>query len=147
MDWFLWILLISVLISNIDTAIPHPQNFPASPAICQISPSPTDQFPYFVLPYKTTRHNYWIYQSICRAKPIKFIIKLYTNHNTLLVKPQTYQKAESLRVATLSKLDNTVNKSSIFNTKWFVLFHFHNTACAYSHPYNLHQKSVPPLQL
>ena len=43
--------------------------------------------------------------------PIKFIINLYLN---LL---STYQEAESPRTAFLSKLDNTVNKNSIFNTK------------------------------
>ena len=47
--------------------------------------------------YPNTCRNYWIYKTICQAKPIKFIIKLYTNHNTLLVKRTTYQKAESLR--------------------------------------------------
>ena len=48
------------------------------------------RFPYFFLPHSTTRNNYWIYQTICQAKPIKFIIKLYTNHNTLLIKHATY---------------------------------------------------------
>ena len=72
-------------------------------------------------------------------------------------KQVTYQKVESLRDVFLPKLDNTVNNNSIFNTKchefstkWYMLFHFHSSACAYNHPYlpyNLHQKSVPPLQL
>ena len=60
----------------------------------------------------------------------------------------------SLRVAAFSKLGNAVNSNSIFNTmcaefstKWLVLFHFHNLNCEYKHPYDLHQKSVPPLQL
>ena len=85
---------------------------------------------------------------------IKFVIKLYTNHNTLLVKHATYQKSESFRGVSLSKLDNTVNNNSIFNTKClefstkcYVFFHFHNPTCAYNHPYNLHQRSVTPLQL
>ena len=85
---------------------------------------------------------------------IKFVIKLYTNHNTLLVKHATYQKSESFRGVFLSKLDNTVNNNSIFNTKClefstkcYVFFHFHNPTCAYNHPYNLHQRSVTPLQL
>ena len=85
---------------------------------------------------------------------IKFAIKLYANHNTLLGKHATYQKAESLRGASLSKLDNTVNNNSNFSakcpefsTKWYVLFHFHNPTCAHNHPYNLHQKFVTPLQL
>ena len=38
---------------------------------------------FSILPYPMqTRHNYWIYQTTCQAKPIKFFIKLYTNHNT-----------------------------------------------------------------
>ena len=100
-------------------------------------------FPIF-LPHWTTHHNRdWIYQTICQAKPIKFIIKLYADFNTL---------AESLRGASLSKLDNRVNKNSIFNTKyaefstkWSVLLHFQNPNCEYNQPYNLHQKCVPLL--
>ena len=121
--------------------------------VCRISPWPTEtplqhnhhhvlhQFPNFFLPHSTTRHNFWIYQTICQAMLIKFIIKLYTNHNTLLVKHATYQKGESLTGASLSKLDNTVNSNFIFNTKylgfstkWYVIFHFHNPTCAYRHP-------------
>ena len=71
-----------------------------------------------------------------------------------LVKYATYQKVQSLRAAFLSKLDNTKNDNPIFNTKctdfsikWSVVFHFHNPACSHSHPYNLHQKSKPLLQL
>ena len=55
--------------------------------------------------------------------------------------------------ASLSKLDNTVIKNSIFNTNYWefsikqqVLFHFYNPNCAYNHLYNLHQKSVPILK-
>ena len=48
---------------------------------------------------------------------MKFVINLYANHNTLLVKHATYHIAESLRAASLSKLDNRVNSNSIFNTK------------------------------
>ena len=41
-------------------------------------------FFYFVLPHwATSHHKYWICQTICKAKPIKFIITLYTDHNTL----------------------------------------------------------------
>ena len=53
-----------------------------------------------------------------QGKPIKFIIKLYTDHNTLCVKHAPHQKAESLRVASLPGLGNTVNNNSIFNTKY-----------------------------
>ena len=55
------------------------------------------------------------------VKPIKFITKLYANNNTSLVKHVTYWKA-----ASLSKLDNTVNSSSIFNTKFL-----HNSWCSF----------------
>ena len=51
-------------------------------------------------------------------KPIKFIFKLYTDHNTLCVKHPPHQKAESLRVASLPRLGNTVNNNSIFNAKY-----------------------------
>ena len=50
--------------------------------------------------------------------PIKFVIKLYTDHDTLWVKHATYQKAESLRLAYPSSLDNMVNNSSKFNAKY-----------------------------
>ena len=33
-----------------------------------------------------------------------------------MVKHATYQKAEFLRVASLSNIDNTVNNNSVFNT-------------------------------
>ena len=46
-----------------------------------------------------------------------------------------------------------LNNNSIFNTtcaefsiKWQELLNFHNLTCAYNHPYNLHQKPIPPLQ-
>ena len=51
-------------------------------------------------------------------KPIKFIFKLYTDHNTLCVKHPPHQKAESLRVASLPRLGNTINNNSIFNAKY-----------------------------
>ena len=60
-------------------------------------------FPYFFLSHSATcHHKYLIYQNICNAQPSKFIIKLYTDHNALWVKRATYQKAESLRAASLS---------------------------------------------
>ena len=65
---------------------------------------------YFFLQHSNTHHHrYWIYQTICPAKSIKFIIKLYTDHNNLWVKHITHQKAESLRAASLSILGNTIN--------------------------------------
>ena len=56
---------------------------------------------------------------MCKAKPIKFIIKLYTGYNTFWVKHATHQKVESLRATSNSKLDNMVNNNSIFYTKYF----------------------------
>ena len=133
MNCFPWIKLMSVLIHlkyfyynipylDLPLLLPHP---------CQIFPWPTDfplqcnphhvlhRFLYFLLPNSITRHNYWIYQIVCQAKPIRFILKLYANHNnTSLIKHATYQKTESLRAASLSKLDNTVvSNNYLFNTK------------------------------
>ena len=58
----------------------------------------------------------------------------------------TDQKSESSRAASLSKLNNTINNNSTFNTKcdelstkWLVLFHFHSLPCTYKHPYNLYR--------
>ena len=77
------------------------------------------RFPYFFLRHSTTSHHkYWIYQAIYKAKPIEFVIKLYTDHDTLFVKHGTHQKAEPLKTASLSDLDNMVNSSSTFNTKY-----------------------------
>ena len=78
------------------------------------------RFPNFVLPHSTTQHQkYWIYQTICQAKPINFIIKLYADLNTWWVKHATHQKAASLRAACfLFKVRDTVNINSIFNTRY-----------------------------
>ena len=69
------------------------------------------------------------------------------------VKHATLQKAKPLKAASLSQLDNTVNKSSVFNikyagfsTEWSMFLHFHNLTCAYNDSYNLHQKSFSLLQ-
>ena len=96
-----------------------------------------------------------MYQTICQIKPIKFVIKLCINHDTLLVKHATYQARHFS-----FKVRQHVNNNSIFNTKcaefsatWQVLFQFHNPTCSYNHPYSLHQKFssanfnclIPPL--
>ena len=48
-------------------------------------------FPYFVLPHSTKRHHkYWIYQTIWQAKPIKVIIKLFTDHHTVWFRNATH---------------------------------------------------------
>ena len=80
-------------------------------------------FPYFALPHSTKlHHKYWIYQTIWQAKPIKFVIKLFTDHDSLWVRHATQQKAKSLRAAFLSKLDNSANNNFIFNTKYAEIF-------------------------
>ena len=53
-----------------------------------------------------------------KAKPIKFIIKLYPGYNTFWVKHATHQRDESLRATSYSKLDNMVDNNSISNTKY-----------------------------
>ena len=131
MNCFLWVKLISVLIHlkylycntsclerlclprHLSWNLPCPSEIPL-----QRNPYLVlHQFSYLVLPHSTTHYNYWMYQTICQDKPIKSIIKLCTNHNTLFVKHVTYRKTEPLRVVSLSKLDNTVSNSSVFNTK------------------------------
>ena len=94
------------------TCLPH--------HLCQITSWPTETpfqynpdhvlhwFSYFILSNLTTGYKYWIYQTICQAKPLKCIIKLYIDHKNLWVKHTTHQKAESLRGGSLSKLDNMV---------------------------------------
>ena len=75
-------------------------------------------FLLFLLHSTTCHYKYWIYKTICQVKPVKFVIKLYTDHNTLWVKHATHQKAESLRASSFSKLDNTVSSNSIFKVCW-----------------------------
>ena len=54
-------------------------------------------FPYFGLHNSTTRHHkYWIYQYLCQTKPINFVIKLYTDHNILWVKPWSSYRNQSI---------------------------------------------------
>ena len=55
---------------------------------------------------------------MCQNKSIKFIIKLYTNHNIEWVKHDSDEKVESLKATFLSKLGNTVNNNSIFTRKY-----------------------------
>ena len=52
------------------------------------------------------------------AKPSQSdLLSSYIQTNTFSVKHDTYQKSQSLRPVSLSKLDNTVNNNSIFNIK------------------------------
>ena len=108
------------------------------------------RFQYFVQLYLTTSHHkYWIYPIIYKAKPIRVVIKLNTDHDTLWFKHATHQKAESLSTTSHSSLDNMVNNSSNFNTnyvefskKWQVLLHFHNPFCEYNERCNFYQETV-----
>ena len=125
------------------------------------------QFSYFFLPHLiTSHHKYWIYQTIFKAKPIKFISKLYTDYNTLWIKQATHQKADSL--TTLSSIQSNTKyakfsdrHSSIFTTLLvhttnttistknpFVCFsqfspHYFTLTCSKIHLYNPHQISLP----
>ena len=139
------------------------QNFPTSLTISvkfylsQLKPSPSQNSSCFSLVsiFFPTQFNpkYWIYQIICKAKPIEFAIKLHTDHDTLWVKHATHQKAESLRTASPSNLDKMVSNSSNlnakyaeFSTKWQMLLHFHNPSCGYNQRCNLYQETVPVIQ-
>ena len=126
--------------------------------LCRILPRATEtllqhstyhvlhRFPYFILTQSTTHyHKFWIYQTICQAKPIKCIMTLLADHNILWIEHVTHQKAES-------NLDNTIKNNSIFekkhagfSTKFSVLFYFYNHTCTYNHPYNIHQNIFSPL--
>ena len=67
-------------------------------------------FPYPIWPHATTSIGY--------TKPYAKPSQLNQYHNTLWAKYAAHQKVESLRAASISKVDNTVNNSSIFNTKY-----------------------------
>ena len=109
MNCFSWIKLIPVLIHLKYWYYSCPYlELPCLPHhLCQSLSQPTEAnipsscyslVSVFVLPHSTTHcHKYLIYQTICEAKPVKFIIKLYTDHDSLCLKHATYQKAQSLR--------------------------------------------------
>ena len=118
MNCFSWIKLIPVLIHFIYWYYDSPflELLYLPPHLCQILPLPISTplqhnphhvlhwFSYFVLPHSITHHHkYWICQTIWQAKLIKFIVKLYSDNNTLWVKHSIHLKAESLRIASLSR--------------------------------------------
>ena len=110
-------------------------------------------FPILSQPIRPHSSTSIEYTKTWQAKPIKFITKLYPDHNNLWIKHATHQKAEFLRAGFLSKLENTVNNNSISNTKyaefsteWNVLLNYRSHTCVYNHLFNLHQESVPLLQ-
>ena len=107
MKCFYWTKLIPVMIHLKYWYYNSPQlQRPSLPHhLYQVLPQPTEtlpqhyphhvfhRFPYFVLPYSTTRHHkYWIYQTIWQSNSIKFFITLFTDHNTFWVKHATHQK-------------------------------------------------------
>ena len=66
-------------------------------------------FLYFVLPHSITiHHKYCIYQTIWKP---------YADHNTVWDKRTTRQKSESLRAASLSMLNNMVEKQLYLKCK------------------------------
>ena len=144
----IWKLLSKYELFSLDqanTTKPHPYSFPTPLAISikfplgQLKPLFNVIFiklhhvlyglPYFFLPHSNTWHNYWICQTISQAKPIKFNIKIYTNHNTLLVNHTTYKKTETLRADSLSRSDNMVH-----NKLSWILFKMVG-ALSFSQPY------------
>ena len=107
-------------------------------------PTPFDQTPPVLgIPNHMPNHANQFFLSSC----IQIINNFLSNtHDTL-------QKVQTLRAASPSKLENTVNNNSIFNTKcaefstkWKVLIHFHYLTYVYNHSYNLHHIFVPLLQ-
>ena len=120
LNCFPWIKLISVELRTslpLSLSLSHFTLANWIPSSAQSSSCAISHFLYFILPYLNTRHNYWVYQTICQAKSIKFTIKIDANHYILLIKHVTIQQAEPLRAASLSKLYSTENHNSIFNTK------------------------------
>ena len=89
------------------------------------------------LHYLTTyQHKYWIYQTTCQAKPIKFLVILHKDHKSLWAKYIIHEKGESLRVACLSTLDNTVNSYKILSSIKSMLISLNNVdATSFSQPY------------
>ena len=86
----------------------------------QLKPSFNTIFIMFFIEFPILFNSIWprATTSIGYTKPYAKPIKLYTDHNTLLVKQATHKKTQSFRAASLSKLDNTFNNNSIFNTKY-----------------------------
>ena len=88
-------------------------------------------------PLSITCPKLWIYQTACQAKPIKFIIMLYSDHTTFFGLPSKSQVFKSC-----------------FSTKWYVILHFfetvlvqtttsHLTTCSQNQPYNIYQHCFP----
>ena len=92
-------------------------------------------FPPFTL-FNHTPPQVLIYQTTCQAKPIKFLIILHKDHKTLWAKYIIHEKGESLRVACLSTLDNTVNSYKILSSIQSMLISLSNVdAPSFSQPY------------
>ena len=110
MNYFSWIKLISVLIH-----LKYEQSFPVSLTI-SVKFYLRPLKPFFVLPHSTTSHRkYCIYQTICKSKQIKFIRKLLQ-----IIIP--YGSNTFLRAASLSKLDNMVNNTSLSSVQSMLNF-------------------------
>ena len=83
--------------------------FPMTETSLQLSPHHVlCWFLYFVRPHSATRHHkYWIYQTICQAKPIKFIIKTIYRSQYFMGQTRCPSKSLVIKSRFLSKLDKT----------------------------------------
>ena len=99
-------------------------------------------FPHFcTTPFDHMPPQYWTYQSICQAKPMEFIIKLYKSHSILWI----------LKSGFSFKVRQHGQKQLYLQYKacWIIYQMVgapHNPTCAYNHLYNLHQNSVSLLE-
>ena len=87
-------------------------------------------FPPFTL-FNHTPPQVLIYQTTCQAKSIEFLIILHKDHKTLWAKYIIHEKGESLRVACLSTLDNTVNSYKILSSIQSMLISLNNGRCSF----------------
>ena len=94
-------------------------SLPLSPSLQHNPQYVLHQFPYFVLANLTIRHKYWIYQTVCQAKALKFIIKLYADHQKLWhvrrwgsLCTHTRKKKIMVKHATHRKLDSYKSRFS-----------------------------------
>ena len=161
----IWKLLSKYELFSLDqanTTKPHPYSFPTPLAISikfplgQLKPLFNVIFiklhhvlyglPYFFLPHSNTWHNYWICQTISQAKPIKFNIKIYTNHNTLLVNHTTWDfksrfyfkvRQHGSQQTIMNSLQNG-RCSFIFTTLLVLITH------SYNNPFPLFSYFSPP---
>ena len=71
---------------------------------------------------------------MCHAKLIKFIIKLYKDHNTLWVTQAAHQKAESLRAASILKLQRGQQQLYLHYKVCWILNHMVSASSFFHNP-------------